>query len=85
MKMVFVDQVNIVHSVGYFRDAVDISLLHGNISVMKTLCSELFGNKTAKRVDVTSSMLSQQSTGTYVIIVTAYSLWLKHYELGYWL
>lgn len=67
MTMVLVGQVNIVHSIGYFRDAIHISMLHGNVSVMKTLCSELFGNKTSKRVAMTSSMLSQQSTGTYVI------------------
>jgi len=67
MHNCFVDQVNIVHSVGYFRDAIHISMLHNNISVMKTLCLELFGNKTAKRVAMTTSMLSQESTGTYVI------------------
>ena len=72
MKVVFVGQVNVVHSVGYFRDAIQISMLHGHVSAMKTLCSEVFGNKTAKRVAVTSSMLSQQSTGTYVKAVTIY-------------
>ena len=77
LGMVFVDQVNVVHSVGYFRDAINISMLHDNISVMKTLCLELFGSKTGKRIAMTSSMLSQQHTGTYVITVTTYRLWLS--------
>jgi len=65
-----VEQVDVVHSVGYFRDALDIALLHENVSAMKALCLEFFNNKTAKRAAMTSSMLTQQNTGTYVIVKT---------------
>ena len=57
-----------VHSIGYFQDALQVAMLHENVSTIKALCLEMFNNKTAKRATVTSSMLTQQSTGTYVVI-----------------